>query len=166
MGGGYPQNGAKPSPQHGAMWMHWAMGAQSHCTELPARPIANKGRQKGDRHTEKRAESRGGGGGQEAKGREGDSLKIPRSWRVSKYQQLFPEHKINTLETHALCRAALPAPRAALFPRQPRTRLCWMAALGVCQPCSLPGSTRRPQPARHSTATLCSSGGKRTQKEA
>lgn len=71
---------------------------------------------------EQKAEGKEGGrgGGQEVEGREGDSLKIPRSWRVSKYQQLFPEHKINTLETHALCGAELPAPRAALFPRQPR----------------------------------------------
>lgn len=100
------------------------MGPRSCGTELPAHPIANKGRQKGDGCMEKReqkAEGKGGGGGgQEVEGREGDSLKIPRSWRVSKYQQLFPEHKINTLETHALCGAELPAPRAALFPRQPR----------------------------------------------
>lgn len=46
--------------------------------------------------------------GQQEK-REGGSLKIPRSWQVSEYQQLFPKHKINTVETHALCK---PAPRS------------------------------------------------------
>lgn len=158
--------GPNPAPSMGqcgciGQWEHRATARSSLLAPLQTK----EGRK--ETGAWKREQKAGeGGGGQEAKGREGDSLKIPRSWRVSKYQQLFPEHKINTLETHALCRAALPAPRAALFPRQPRTRLCWMAALGVCQPCSLPGSTRRPQPARHSTATLCSSGGKRTQKEA
>lgn len=116
------------TPKWGQAWLPawgdedaWGNGTTEPQHRAPCSPHC-KQRQAERRwaHGKERAESRRKGGGQEAERREGDSLKIPRSWRVSKYQQLFPEHKINTLETHALCRAALPAPRAALFPRQPR----------------------------------------------